>query len=531
MGPIIVSPECNKISMKRITKRVLRLLLFLSLGLITMAFTPIGPFKNGAAPNDWQAAGFGGQPQGLGYSLFFDVGGPMNALEGYRWNVPFITYGFDESFIRYFGPEGMLAVSNAFQILNDLPPFSAMSQDLTEFPMDITAVNYQAATLGLVDIKSQTLATLMEQLGLAKPERFVWGLRNRYLLGGPPPTTNYITIMMNLDPVTLSPSRYVNGVLYHYQIFDALGPKGNEWASAVEWYQLDPFYLPYSAVAGGLGSSDDELLDQPGGLIATTSGTVSGLGSGQYYPGLTRDDIGGLRFLYGTNNMVNELLMTSNAAMSFIVGGQVANGNSPWQPFLSNTNVFIGQTNTLFLTNSQGTNLIVQGIRPGINKFKFQKVDYDSLIGTTLIPVTNSYTDTVITNGRPLIQPVQRINLQPDILFLVGDLGLFLNVPREFVRSTTAGWQNNAAINARSTMWGPGVIQPQVQMFFSDLLPYFQNSTTGFLQDQSLAGSVVWSSFDGTTNAPAIYPNYLGITLHDLEIFATTPSGRPSPYP
>src|SRR3989442_8731506 len=120
--------------MTRRTKQFFLLLVALAVPLGAMVFPLRGPDKKGPAPNDWQAAGFGGRPAGLGYTLVGDIGGPMTPLEGYRWNTPYITYAFDESFIRYFGPAGVAAVSNAFKILNDLPPFSAMSQDLSEFP-------------------------------------------------------------------------------------------------------------------------------------------------------------------------------------------------------------------------------------------------------------------------------------------------------------------------------------------------------------------------------------------------------------
>jgi hypothetical protein len=493
--------------MKRLTKKLL-LLVTAVLAVASMGFSLIGPFKNGPAPNDWQAAGFGGRPAGLGYTLAGDIGGPMTPLEGYRWNTPFITYAFDESFIRYFGQAGVAAVSNAFQILNDLPPFSSMSQDLSEFPWDSKqdiSFNQQFGTLGLVDLKSMALSAIIEQLGLAKPERFVYGLRGRT---SGQFFTNYTTVLMNYDPVSFVPSRYVNGVLYHYQIFDALGPVGGEWASAVEFAQSDPFFLPYSAVAGGLGSSDFELLDGPANF------TVSGLLPGQYFVGLTRDDIGGLRYLYGTNNLVTELLLTN------VTGTIVGDANSPWQPFLGNTNTFLNGTNTLFSTNSLGTNLIAQGIRPGVNKLFFKQVSFDSLLGQTLIPVTNKYTDTVITNGRPVIQAVQRASVQPDFLFLVQDLGLAGGAPISFRRSNTAGWQNNDLLNGFSNLGGPGVIQPTVQIFFSDQLPYFSSSNPGFLDDVNSFASFIWSSFDGSTNAPAIYPHFPGtpdLTVQDLQ--------------
>jgi hypothetical protein len=36
-----------------------------------------------------------------------DIGGPMYISNGYRWNVPVITYGFDQSFLDYFGSNGV----------------------------------------------------------------------------------------------------------------------------------------------------------------------------------------------------------------------------------------------------------------------------------------------------------------------------------------------------------------------------------------------------------------------------------------
>src|SRR6266513_450754 len=99
--------------MMRFKKAVLLLLVVQAMAPAARAFSLLGPFKAGAAPNDWQGRGFGGRPLGLGYSLDFDIGGPMNFLEGYRWNVPIITYGVDETFMQYFGFAGVAAVSNA----------------------------------------------------------------------------------------------------------------------------------------------------------------------------------------------------------------------------------------------------------------------------------------------------------------------------------------------------------------------------------------------------------------------------------
>jgi len=159
----------------------------------------------------------------------------------------------------------------------------------------------------------------------------------------------------------------------------------------------------------------------------------------------------------------------------------------------------------------------VQGIRPGINKFVFQRVNYDSLLGQTLIPVTNLFTDSVITNGQLVIQPIQRSTVQPDILFLVQDVGVnaISGIPNLSTRTDTTGWQNNDPINGFSNLGGPGVIVPQVRITFTDVLPFLVNFQPNFLDDSG--SSFIWGSFDGTTNAPIIYPNYLGITVQDLQ--------------
>src|SRR5207247_1150772 len=153
-GLVSCNPSAIKKFMMQLKKAVLLLLALLALLPAARAFSLLGPFKAGASPNDWQGRGFGGRPWGLGYTLDFDIGGPMTFLEGFRWYVPIITYGFDQTFLQYFGLAGVAAVSNAFQILMDLPAFTEMSADLSEFPMDMREQNYRAAALGLLDVKS-----------------------------------------------------------------------------------------------------------------------------------------------------------------------------------------------------------------------------------------------------------------------------------------------------------------------------------------------------------------------------------------
>ena len=203
------------------------------------------------------------------------IGGPMNIGEGYRWNVPVITYGFDPSFLDYFGTNGVAAVESAIQILKDLPPASSINLD--DYPLFAARMNYYAASLDMDDLKSITLSLLLEQLGLASPTRFVYTLHD---FTDP---DNYTIIMRNFDPVTFEPSQYVNGTIYGYQLFNL-----DNFADAAE-IAIDPFSPTYTAVADNAGFNN--------------------LRYGGFYIGLTRDDVGGLQYLLNSNNIALENLI------------------------------------------------------------------------------------------------------------------------------------------------------------------------------------------------------------------------------
>src|SRR5437867_1605428 len=73
-------------------------------GVQAYGFTLLGPHA------DWMM-------QTNGYRQPGDIGGPMDIDEGYRWNVPVVTYGFDQAFLDYFGPNGVAAVERSIKVL------------------------------------------------------------------------------------------------------------------------------------------------------------------------------------------------------------------------------------------------------------------------------------------------------------------------------------------------------------------------------------------------------------------------------
>lgn len=205
-----------------------------------------------------------------------DIGPAGNLGEEYRWNVPVVVYTFDASFLDYFGSAGVAAVEGAIEILNSLPPASQINP--SDFPVEAAQMNFQAQSLGLLDLKSMTLALLLEQLGLAQPTRHIFVLHD--LVAGNP-----LVVERNFDPVTAAISHSVNNTLYNWMLVTSgTTNPAPEFADAVE-FPVDPQSPAFMAVAD------------------------RGLTPGMFYTGLTRDDAGGLRYLLRTNNANVEILL------------------------------------------------------------------------------------------------------------------------------------------------------------------------------------------------------------------------------
>lgn len=272
------------------------------------AYSTGGPIGN--AGDAWQ------QPV-IGYGLGGDLNAPKNLGEEYRRNTPVMYYAFDATFLDdgSFGPRGALSVDAAFAILNSLTNVDIYSKQLTEFSLETRNINYQAQALGLFDLKSETLGLMMEQLGLADPVRYAWTLHDRLHVGPVPCPVGmeYLVVQRNYDYVSspstqLQYSPYVNDTLYSYQILE--GCTGTPTALAVP-FSVDPLADIYSPVASFISGS---------------------IFWGDYYTGLTRDDMAGLRYLLSTNNInwetpaADALLIVTNT--SFPILFPVVNGTN-----------------------------------------------------------------------------------------------------------------------------------------------------------------------------------------------------------
>ena len=301
-----------------------------------------------------------------------DLGAPKNLGEEYRRNTPVLYYAFDANFLDYFGSNGVDAVEQALAVFNTLPKTSQMSQDLHEFPLATTRENVTASALSLWDLKSYTMCLLCEQMGLAEPERFIWGLHTRFIgPGGCPGDVSYSIIQRNFSPLTSALNQYqstayVNGVLYTYYILEACPP-----AQALP-LKVDPADQGFTAIAGGLDFN----------------GSNEGFLPGSYFLGLTRDDVAGLRYLMNTNNMNVE--SAGSGTFTYIT-------NQVPQLLTTSNLMYVGEA---ALTNTAGA---MQGLFPGL----------------TILSSSNYFVNVLVTNYTPYFtnSPYDPVGTPPQLVF------------------------------------------------------------------------------------------------------------------
>ena len=404
-------------------------------------FSLLGPFEA------WQTPALGYNPLGN------DLGAPKNLGEEYRWNVPVITYGFDRGFIDYFGLLGVEAVEEAMKMLNDLP--AATEMDLAVFPLDSRRMNYRANVQNLMDLKSAAFALVVQQLGLAAPERWVWALAGREVRFNSEDVgwTNYTVVPLNFDPETWLSSVYVNNTRFSYRVLEFAEPS---FADAVEFNIQDPGQFPATSVAG----ADGNIFDSP-------------LEPGIFFSGLTKDDAGGLRYLLHPANINLEPLPEGTAP-----GGE-------------------------------GTTLVNEAVRPGRNRLRFEPLPSE-WAQTPGWSHTVTWTDRYIDGPEIREQVVKRTRTTPDILFSAADLGPVapgLLVPKRYT-VTTPRYRKTSGLEAP----GPGIMQPGVVITFGTLGLTRVNTFPGQTSEEQVSFEMPrWGSFDAWgTNAPIAYP--LGFT-------------------
>ena len=466
-----------------------------------------------------------------------DLGGPMFLGEGYRWNVPVLTYAFDDSFLTYYGRDGVNAIESAIKVLNNIPAADSMSESLSEFPTYTLRHNNSAAALGLIDLKTTALSYLVTRLGVGAPERWVFSLRQFFT--DPANIQHFSVLNPNYDPVTYHQTALINGSLFTYQIQRYL-PGDN--------YTTVNFPVDTSAPAFSTAANFIQAF-----VVSGTQGSSLAFSQGTYFPNITREEFGSIKYLYRTKNYAVETVLPDvvggtisglsvGAAGSGAGGGgggggsvddvwtptyQVAvgggAGNSPWSiiatSFGTNGAAGAGTVTTVVSTNS--TSFVATALRPGIGKVTFARISWDSVLSAVTKPYAVTWTDRYVTNGVLRTQKLSRAVTRPDFLFTAGDLGTVQHIP--ITAGTVVngdGFVNNSAINRVSVgagieQVGPGIINTFNELAFSKIGRFYLNENgVGSTQDDAFLG-VSFGSFDGSTNAIIVYPD--ATSIHAIE--------------
>jgi len=398
------------------------------------------------------------QTAALGY-LGTSTYAVKNLGEGFRWNIPELYYTYDQTFLDYFGTNGTAAGDAAFNILNTtLTNLSSFSPGLDEIPLESRQLNYTASALQLFDLKSFTLQTMLGELCLADPIAYTWTLRWRALPSGAScPLYVYGTIQRNFDPVTFDPTAYVNSVLYTYWIQELCPAQDRAYTVPTPVDADAPTFAPVSRhhdLYSGLNSS---LIDY----------------FGYYYTGLTRDDVGGMRYLLNTNNLVLE--NAGNGTVSFTSVASTTNQLL----YTSNLTLFAEQA----LTNSDAA---LAALYPGLF-FSAAATNFPVLVTNAIVTsnfVKSPYSP--FTNAPVLVyQTNYSLAVQLDFVHYYGNLWV--------VQFKNGAW-TNFPVTSIDGLVGPQIATLQTVSINPTNIPY------GTYQTPSMLTNITSQSF--VTNLP-----------------------------
>jgi hypothetical protein len=216
---------------------------------------------------------------------------------------------------------------------------------------------------------------------------------------------------------------------------------------------------------------------------------------------------------------LTNLLVTTNL-VSFATNITVStNGRVNFQAFIQNQITY--GTNHAFVATPVTCPTNAPSWRQGIERITFVRLPdnaLDELTYSLYNPITNDFSVTAFdpTNKVYFTQRNRRTLTTPDFLITAADLvdvpgnatiGLG-TVARDMFWNTSTNfgvaYQNQA---------GPGTIEPGSGFIFDKSGPVFLNPLVG---DESTQSPLfIWGSFDGTTNAPVVYPN--GTSIANLE--------------
>jgi hypothetical protein len=422
------------------------ILLFLAVG-VARGFVMIGPITMPGEAVTIAATSPGAA--GISLNITDDLGGPKEIDRFYRWNVPDLTYSFDDSFVRYFGLEGVNAVNDAVRVMNDFfEPADGSYKGVTsmDFARDgfvsnfnTTWLNTTAQNQQIIDLKSLVLGMLVNQMGVGNPHRYAFTARS-IRLSATGNEWSFNVRLNNFDPLTLMPTDVINGVTYSYRLIHDAAPQVGGIIVAPTFVDMEEFTTDTSGNAWTAVSGIVDAFYGNTAIYWTDSPTLFDFGvyydgknamGGQYQPrhALTYDDAGALKYLYNTNNIVWEDLypqanggqvtlvqptqiLPDRHARNFLQAAmpqgrgvfprRTLGAAPPRTPAFSRVSPLFGVQGIVGL--GAGGNIIGQALRGGMDSMRLHFMPLDSLIGTVVMGTNFVWTDTFITTNMNNVQ-------------------------------------------------------------------------------------------------------------------------------
>ena len=179
-------------------------------------------------------------------------------------------------------------------------------------------------------------------------------------------------------------------------------------------------------------------------------------------------------------------------------------------------------------------------MRPGVDKVSFVKLGFDSILGITFQTYSISYQDRYLIPNRNgaaststlANRTVTRTINVPDIIITAADLGTDATTGFPIVAEFTVAWVKSAqlAYTANPNLVppsgiaggvpGPGTIDVPRRIGLSKIGPTYSRT----FAEGDAARFFLWSTFDGTTNLPVIYPK--GTSVREVESAIIRAGGR-----
>jgi hypothetical protein len=234
------------------------------------------------------------------------------------------------------------------------------------------------------------------------------------------PAFVYLVIKRNFNPVSWEPSSYVNGTLYSYFIGEFC--PDNDYAEAFET-RVDPLAEFYTAVAS------------------------PNLWYGSFFTGLTRDDIGGLRYLLRTNNVNFE---PSPLGSTLVSGGGFTNTANRQLLSTSNLTTLVYQS----LTNGPAA---LQALYPGL-VFVQDTTTFTNVVSTNFIAYFTNFPYLPVGSPPSLVLATNySTNVEPRFHYTFGNV-----VTNQFSTNTVATLRDTTVTTAPFTPVGGGLVVTNV---------------------------------------------------------------------